>query len=54
VVTFEPNQTGANYTAQLTVGLVTVEGLIAMQGEPFDAFDVHVGTMFCGVCADAL
>lgn len=35
------DQTGANYTAHLTVGLDTVEHLKSMQAEPFDAFDVH-------------
>jgi hypothetical protein len=41
VETYVPDQTGANYTAHLTVGLATVEDLKAMQAEPFDAFDVH-------------
>lgn len=35
------DQTGANYTAHLTVGLDTVEHLKSMQAEPFDAFDGH-------------
>ncbi len=41
VETYVPDQTGANYTAHLTVGLDTVDHLKALQGEPFDAFDVH-------------
>jgi hypothetical protein len=41
VETYEPDQTGANYTAHLTVGLATVDDLKAMEAEPFDAFDVH-------------
>ena len=41
VETYVPNQSGANYTAHLTVGLDTVEHLKQMQAEPFDAFDVH-------------
>jgi hypothetical protein len=41
VETYKPDQTGANYTAHLTVGLATVDDLKAMQAEPFDAFDVH-------------
>jgi hypothetical protein len=41
VETYVPDQTGANYTAHLTVGLDTVEHLKSMQAEPFDAFDVH-------------
>jgi hypothetical protein len=41
VETFVPDQTGANYTAHLTVGLDTVEHLKALQAEPFEAFDVH-------------
>ena len=39
--TYVPDQTGANYTAHLTVGLDTVEHLKELQAEPFDAFDVH-------------
>ena len=41
VETYVPDQTGANYTAHLTVGLDTVEHLHELQAEPFDAFDVH-------------
>jgi 2'-5' RNA ligase superfamily len=41
VETYVPDQSGANYTAHLTVGLDTVEHLKQMQAEPFDAFDVH-------------
>jgi hypothetical protein len=41
VETYVPDQTGANYTAHLTVGLDTVEHLRELQAEPFDAFDVH-------------
>jgi hypothetical protein len=41
VETYVPDQTGANYTAHLTVGLDTVEHLKQMQAEPFDAFDVR-------------
>jgi hypothetical protein len=41
VETYEPNQTGSNYTAHLTVGLATVDDLKAMQAEPFDEFDVR-------------
>jgi hypothetical protein len=41
VETYDPNQTGPNYTAHLTVGLATVEDLKAMQAEPFDEFDVQ-------------
>jgi len=41
VESYVPDQTGANYTAHLTVGLASVEDLKAMQAEPFDAFDVH-------------
>jgi hypothetical protein len=41
VETYVPDQTGANYTAHLTVGLDTVEHLNELQAEPFDAFDVH-------------
>jgi len=41
VETYVPDQTGANYTAHLTVGLDTVEHLKELQAEPFDAFDVH-------------
>jgi hypothetical protein len=41
VETYEPDQTGPNYTAHLTVGLATVDDLKAMQAEPFDAFDVR-------------
>jgi hypothetical protein len=41
VQTYVPDQTGANYTAHLTVGLDTVEHLKSLQAEPFDAFDVH-------------
>jgi hypothetical protein len=41
VETYDPDQTGANYTAHLTVGLATVDDLKAMQAEPFDEFDVH-------------
>ena len=41
VETYVPDQTGANYTAHLTVGLDTVEHLKELQAEPFDTFDVH-------------
>ena len=41
VETFVPNQTGANYTAHLTVGFDTVEHLKELQAEHFDTFDVH-------------
>jgi hypothetical protein len=41
VQTYEPDQTGANYTAHLTVGLATVDDLKAMQAEPFAEFDVR-------------
>ncbi|WP_329561610.1 2'-5' RNA ligase family protein [Kitasatospora sp. NBC_01266] len=41
VEAYVPDQTGANYTAHLTVGLDTVDHLKALQAEPFDAFDVH-------------
>jgi hypothetical protein len=41
VETYVPDQSGANYTAHLTVGLDTVEHLKQLQAEPFDAFDVH-------------
>jgi hypothetical protein len=41
VETYDPDQTGPNYTAHLTVGLDTVEHLKELQAEPFDAFDVH-------------
>ena len=41
VETYDPDQTGANYTAHLTVGMATVEDLKAMQAETFDEFDVH-------------
>jgi 2'-5' RNA ligase len=41
VETFDPDQTGHNYTAHRTVGMDTVDDLKAMQAEPFDAFDVH-------------
>jgi hypothetical protein len=41
VETYDPNQTGANYTAHLTVGMATVVDLKAMQAETFDEFDVH-------------
>jgi 2'-5' RNA ligase len=41
VETYVPDQTGANYTAHLTVGMDTVEHLKELQAEPFDAFDVH-------------
>jgi hypothetical protein len=36
VETFQPNQTGANYTAHLIVGMATVADLKAMQAETFD------------------
>ena len=35
------NQTGANYTGHLTVGMATVVDLKAMQAETFEEFDVH-------------
>jgi hypothetical protein len=41
VETYVPDQTGAKYTAHLTVGLDTVEQLKELQAEPFGAFDVH-------------
>jgi hypothetical protein len=41
VETYVPDQTGANYTAHLTVGLDTVEHLNRLQARRFDAFDVH-------------
>jgi hypothetical protein len=41
VETYVPDQTGAGYTAHLTVGLDTVEHLKELQAEPFDAFDVR-------------
>ena len=41
VETYVPDQTGANYTAHLTVGIATVSDLKAMQAEPFDEFDVQ-------------
>ena len=41
VETYHPNQTGANYTAHLTVGMATVVDLKAMQAETFQEFDVH-------------
>ena len=41
VETYVPDQTGANYTAHLTVGMDTVEHLKALQAERFDTFDVH-------------
>ncbi|MFF3405423.1 hypothetical protein ACFYW8_04255 [Streptomyces sp. NPDC002742] len=41
VGTYVPDQTGANYTAHLTVGLDTVEHLKVLQAEPFDAFDIR-------------
>jgi hypothetical protein len=45
VETYEPDQTGARYTAHLTVGIATVSDLKAMQAEPFDAFDVHPASL---------
>jgi len=39
VETYVPDQTAANYTAHLTVGLDTVEHLKTLHVEPFDAFD---------------
>ena len=41
VETFVPHQTGASYTAHLTVGFDTVEHLKQLQAEPFDTFGVH-------------
>jgi hypothetical protein len=41
VESYVPDQTGANYTAHLTVGLDTVDHLVELQAEPFDEFDVH-------------
>lgn len=38
---YVPGQTGANYTAHLTVGLDTVEHLKALQAEPFTPFDIR-------------
>jgi hypothetical protein len=41
VETYVPDQTGADYTAHLTVGIATVEDLRVIAAEPFEAFDVH-------------
>jgi hypothetical protein len=41
VETYVPDQAGANYIAHLTVGVATVKDLEIIQGEPFEAFDVH-------------
>jgi hypothetical protein len=41
VETYVPDQTGADYTAHLTVGIATVKDLDVIQAEPFEAFDVH-------------
>ena len=41
VETYDPHQTGANYTAHLTVGMPYLDNLKAMPSEAFDRFDVH-------------
>jgi 2'-5' RNA ligase superfamily len=40
VETYVPDQTGADYTAHLTVGIATVKDLEVIRAEPFEAFDV--------------
>jgi hypothetical protein len=41
VETYVPDQTGAAYTAHVTVGVATVEDLRVIAAEPFEDFDVH-------------